>query len=321
MSHNEQPMDISENIDVIGPGQMLREARLALGLTEQQVAQQMNLRPTLLMQIEQEQFDANTPEIFVRGYLKHYAKIVHLDAQDVLSAYAALTIAKHQGTQMQSFSQTTRQKTEHNRLMMISYFIIFLLMALTVVWWMQESDKSTTESNAELVVTENTGSTEQVSPSLELLNSQNNAVNNRNTALVASSGEDEPSLATDLLPVTAEPVEDSALPSIVGNTALITTTAAAINTEVESSAINLEPLSTLVFSFNGDCWVNIFDANGERLAWGIKKSEYVMTLQGKAPFTITLGKPELVTIEYNQQPVDLSNYQSGQIAKFSWPKQ
>ncbi|MEW6998969.1 RodZ domain-containing protein [Colwelliaceae bacterium BS250] len=320
MSDNAQSIDINDNIEVVGPGKMLREARLGLGLTEQQVAKQMNLRPTLIIQIEHDQFDANTPEIYVRGYLKHFAKIVQVDTQTVLSAYAALTIAKHQGTQMQSFSQTTRNKTEHNRLMIISYFIIFLLMALTVVWWMQESDKSTIEAIIGLDVIENTASTEQTTPSVELLNSQNDQINTSDSTSITNINEDEQATA-DLLPVVAESVEKSAVPSNAGNTALIVTKNDAVNAEEESNSSNLEPLSTFVFSFNGDCWVNIFDANGDRLAWGIKKSEYVMTLQGKAPFTITLGKPELVTIVYNQQPVDLSNYQSGQIAKFSWPKQ
>jgi len=75
------------------------------------------------------------------------------------------------------------------------------------------------------------------------------------------------------------------------------------------------------FVFSGDSWVNIFDATGERLAWGIKKSGYVMIITGQAPFKITLGKPELVAIEYKESAVDMTQFDPGNIAKFSLPLQ
>jgi cytoskeleton protein RodZ len=78
-------------------------------------------------------------------------------------------------------------------------------------------------------------------------------------------------------------------------------------------------ISTAVFTFSGDCWVNIYDASGERIAWGIKKSGYVMSVEGVAPLEVTLGKPELAIIEFNGQLVDLSGFNAGNIAKFTLP--
>ena len=60
-----------------------------------------------------------------------------------------------------------------------------------------------------------------------------------------------------------------------------------------------------MFTFNGDCWVNIYDATGERIAWGVKKLGYVMTITGKAPLKVTLGKPELAAIAFNGKKVDM----------------
>jgi len=77
--------------------------------------------------------------------------------------------------------------------------------------------------------------------------------------------------------------------------------------------------STVVFTFAGDCWVNITDATGERVAWGVKKTDYVMTIKGVAPFNVTLGKPELGTIDFAGQNVDMSQFNAGNIAKFTLP--
>jgi cytoskeleton protein RodZ len=78
-------------------------------------------------------------------------------------------------------------------------------------------------------------------------------------------------------------------------------------------------ISTVVFTFSGDCWVNIYDATGERIAWGVKKLGYVMTITGKAPLKVTLGKPELAAIAFNGKQVDMSSFNVGNIAKFTLP--
>jgi cytoskeleton protein RodZ len=86
-----------------------------------------------------------------------------------------------------------------------------------------------------------------------------------------------------------------------------------------TSEIEEVSLDRAVFTFSGDCWVNIYDANNERVAWGIKKQGYVMSIEGKSPFRVTIGKPELVSIAFNDENVDMTQYLSGNIAKFTLP--
>lgn len=79
-------------------------------------------------------------------------------------------------------------------------------------------------------------------------------------------------------------------------------------------------MAQAIFTFAGDCWVNIHDSTGERIAYGIKKAGYVMELNAKAPFEVTVGKPELVSIILNGKTIDMSKYNSGNIAKFTLPE-
>ena len=95
------------------------------------------------------------------------------------------------------------------------------------------------------------------------------------------------------------------------------TVAGNVENKLDESIASL--VANVVFTFSGDCWVNIYDATGERIAWGVKKSGYVMQISGQAPFSITLGKPELVQIDYNDVPVDMTAFNAGNIAKFSLP--
>ena len=75
----------------------------------------------------------------------------------------------------------------------------------------------------------------------------------------------------------------------------------------------------MLMTFNGDCWVNVEDATGEAIAFGVKKAGYVMPLTGRPPFVVTLGAPEVVTIVYEGVPVDMSQFPAGRTAKFDLP--
>ncbi len=308
MSDNKTPIDIGNDVEVKGPGQMLRQARINKDLTEQQVAEYLNLRPSLITEFENDIFSDKIPVTFVRGYLKNYARFVELDVEQVLASFDASN-SKIKAEPMQSFSQTTRQKAENNRLMLIIYLIVFILIGLTVVWWWQES-LATDSSNGGATLTE---------PESSVISQQTDTLDQGNNIPVTQTLNDMAEIPVVGLSSEQQPVANN-----LDADAALSTTIPAANATPESDSVATPAtisMAKYVFTFNGDCWVNIFDADGERLAWGIKKSGYIMSLEGKAPFTITLGKPELVSIEYNQQSIDMSQFLSGQIAKFSWPKQ
>jgi cytoskeleton protein RodZ len=317
MAEVKQQAELSDDIEVMGPGQILAEARIKLGMSVETVAQRLNFTLTLVKHLEQNCFDEKLPETFTRGYLKNYAKLVHVSENDIIASYEMLDVAKLQCAEMQSFSRITKKNAENNRLMWISYFVLAVLIALTVLWWMQESKNteavlttsstqtsSATDENidkpaaTETHIEKQTTNNSQVTPAVNE-NTETNALTETNTAQGLTQSSDDNALST----VTA--------------TAEINTIQTPKN-EYSAKANNALPAQA-VFTFSGDCWVNIYDNTGERVAWGIKKSGYVMTIEGVAPFKVTLGKPELVTIEFNGSVVDLSKFSAGNIAKFTLP--
>jgi cytoskeleton protein RodZ len=89
------------------------------------------------------------------------------------------------------------------------------------------------------------------------------------------------------------------------------------STDPQAESMQSESIEQLVFAFVGECWVDIQDATGERLAYGIKNNGKVMTLRGVPPFEITLGDPSVVRLQHEQQTIDLSHYRAGQTAKIT----
>lgn len=69
------------------PGQMLTEAREALGLTLTEAAAMTRISPTMLSHLEAERYDEYTADVFVRGHLRSYARELDLDEDRVVRVF------------------------------------------------------------------------------------------------------------------------------------------------------------------------------------------------------------------------------------------
>lgn len=64
---------------VLSPGEIFRQTREALNLSLEDVAKEITLRPSILEQLENNEFiQKSTPSIFVKGYVRSYAKFLRL---------------------------------------------------------------------------------------------------------------------------------------------------------------------------------------------------------------------------------------------------
>ncbi|WP_114326295.1 RodZ domain-containing protein [Candidatus Colwellia aromaticivorans] len=309
VASTKQVDELCEDIEVVGPGLMLSEARKKLSLSVEDVSEKLNFKRNVVNNIEQDIFDQSLPATFNRGYLRNYAKLVAVDIDEVLSAYDMLGIAEIQRSEMQSFSNLTVKQAEHSRLMWFSYLIAALLVGLMVLWWLQESKLSVNlfdKPKQEQQISDNVSDIADVNvakKSVEAPESPKAEATELDDITKATS-----SVQKDLKPAISEQNLDAVLEN-------------QIETKAKAKAkTELVPeISTVVFTFSGDCWVNIYDATGERIAWGVKKSGYVMTISGKAPLKVTLGKPELAAIAFNGKQVDMSSFSVGNITKFTLP--
>jgi cytoskeleton protein RodZ len=325
----EHVAEISDDIEIVSPGRMLKEAREMRGLSQQQVADKLNFRKTLVEEIELDQFDLTVPEAFNRGYLKNYAKLVNVAHEDVLNSYDQLGVAKRQYAEMQSFSKGTEKQAEHNMVMWITYLILATLVIATVVWWGQRPSEQPEPIIVETLAVESKVNKAIEHANLLAENKPNSEAITHNpeqqvTDVIASVDAISASLPVlnDVSSETANKLnnaEASAVEQVPANLDLNNSAVDTIGQQAHSDEDLITTLVNVVFTFSGDCWVNISDATGERIAWGVKKSGYIMRISGQAPFSITLGRPELVQIDYNDQSVDMSAFNAGNIAKFSLP--
>jgi cytoskeletal protein RodZ len=70
-------------------GSFLRQEREAKGMSIEEVARATRVPMSSVERLESDQFDELPGEVFVRGFMKSYARAVGIDADEVLARYTA----------------------------------------------------------------------------------------------------------------------------------------------------------------------------------------------------------------------------------------
>jgi cytoskeletal protein RodZ len=72
---------------VTGLGRALRTARTRAGKSVEQASREMRVRPDYLEALEEESFEAFPDDVYVRGFLRSYARYLGLSQEKVISVY------------------------------------------------------------------------------------------------------------------------------------------------------------------------------------------------------------------------------------------
>lgn len=294
---NKEPEN--EVVAEISVGQLLRQAREQRKLTIQQVALQLNLKTEQVERLEQDQPDGKTLETFARGYVRAYGRLLKLPEAELMAALSRQTgSVVSTAKPMRTFSNRTAHQATENRFMWLTYAIIVLLLALLFVWWWQSSYENTTESSTAVRASQPIEArTQQVSPQ-------------PTTDEPAEQASDEP--VASIGGAADNAISEQQLNEMLQQLA-------APSAELVPAA-EVPQLDTLEMRFSENCWIDVVDADGNRIAYGTKQAGYIMQLTGTAPFVITLGNPSVVKINFNQQAFDMSAFPGGRVAKFTIPE-
>ncbi|MFC5078517.1 Cytoskeleton protein RodZ [Vibrio thalassae] len=318
-------------------GTILKEKREALGLTQKQIADRLRLRVAIIQKIEANAFDGEQVATFTRGYLRSYAKAVGIDEKEILGAIEHHIEAQHSEQPMQSFSQKTNKEKHDSRIMKLTWGIFVVIIGISSVWWLQSQQKDTLSE-----IADNTDPAFQVeeptSPKVvaqsELAPAEDDVKTIDVSAIIEAPEQTE---ATTTEPV-SEPVtnKDTSAQQAVVTEATTTEPVSEPVTNKDTSAQQdvvtdekpesdkeqskpTDGLTNLTMTFTGDCWIQLKDADGKTITTGIKKQGDSVNVNGKAPFKVILGAPEKVSMTLASEPVDLSGYTSGKVARFTLP--
>ncbi|PAJ73844.1 hypothetical protein CJF42_13705 [Pseudoalteromonas sp. NBT06-2] len=281
-------------------GYILIKGREEANISVESLASQLNLDVSQLINLENNQYKNLGPEIFVKGYIKSYCKILNLNECEVMQSYQSVE-RNSKENQMQSFSNRFEKETHDSRLMLVSYIVLSIVLGSSgILWWQNQVSKEDVAINAsEVDMT---------------LNAQTESSDSADTTFVT-----EPKISSSINQAQSMSSKEEITAINVQNPTSDLKIAKVNTDTVAPEPLKKVILNKIIMHFSGDSWVEIFDATGERVAFGVKKSGYVMTVNGVAPFAVVLGKQQLVEIELDGEKVDTSSLPTNRLAKFQLP--
>lgn len=313
----------------LSTGVRLRNAREQLGLSQQAVAERLCLKVSTVRDIEEDKAPADLASTFLRGYIRSYAKLVHIPEDELLpmmEKQAPVRAAKV--APMQSFSLGKRRKKRDGWLMSFTWLVLFVVVGLTGAWWWQnhkaQQEEITTmadQSSAEL----NQSNGAQSVP----LSTEGAATSSEPQTAAANAPATEAAPAPEATANTAPATQAQDQNAVVSPSQANVDTAPAATAQADNTAASLptDPAGTvapavdpnaLVMNFTADCWLEVTDATGKKLFSGLQRKDGTLNLTGQAPYKLKIGAPAAVQIQYQGKPVDLSRFiRTNQVARLT----
>lgn len=327
-----------ENSAVHSTGERLRGAREKMGLTQQNVAERLCLKLSTVRDIEEDKSPSDLASTFLRGYIRSYARLVHVPEEELLPMMAKQAPVRSTKIEpMQSFSLGKRRKKRDGWLMSFTWLVLFVVVGLTGAWWWQNhkaaqadlvsmADQSsvTDGDNAQSIPLDGGASNDSTAEPATPAESTNSAVNN-DTAAGNSTVSSAPA-ATAPAQNNSAAATNSANPVVSPSQAPVDNQTAAssqpVNGQLPTASADVaapavDP-NAVIMDFNADCWLEVTDSAGKKLFSGMQRSGGKLSLAGTAPYRLKIGAPAAVQIQYQGQPVDLSRFiRSNQVARLT----
>ncbi len=261
-----------------GPGPMLRLAREARGLSEQQAAEQLNLDVTVVEALERDDLAALGAPVFAKGHLRRYGGLLGIDEEQVLAAYAR--------AQAQPETPTLVPRSRHEMMPdrgrpkwpwvvggALAFMIAAGIAAFVSEYGLRWPGKSADVDGA---LREQT-----------IGAAQSSAVPRQSASPADAPG------ATDG-PGLAEPALASGPPQ-----------------PLPQGHVRVS------LTFTTDSWAEIYDGSGKAVLYDLGRAGTQRAIAAAAPLSVTFGNPSAVTLVVNGRPTAMPPSPAGQtVARF-----
>ena len=119
--------------EVPGPGEQLRTAREAAGMSVHEIATHLRLDSRVILALEADDYEKLPAPIFTRGYLRGYARLLGLPPEPVLQAFEQSDVSPP--SLVADLSVDSKARSGDFPIRIVTYLVIAALIVLVVLWW------------------------------------------------------------------------------------------------------------------------------------------------------------------------------------------
>lgn len=277
-----------DDLDGLQPGAWLRRLREQKSLSVEHIADRLFLNIDVVTALEEGDYASLPPPIFVRGYIRSYAKLLEVPSSDQLvQVYNSLQPDEsipEIPTQIKYKDQVSNVSSKDWRVRLFSYVFFLVIAVFLVLGGVRTLSNNpfgeTDNNNVELPEINNDSATETlVLPNLS----------ETGTAL------------TYIPPLEEEEPVDQVAISVV-------TTDEDVSEEPPVETFTTEQLHTAIINYRQDSWTRVLDNTNEKVFEGIGKAGQSVTIRGEPPFNMRFGVMQGVTVEYKNESLQVENH-------------
>ena len=308
-------------------GKVLTDARIHAGLSQADVAAQMNLLTSTIQALEQDDLHSLPEPPYVHHYLRTYAKIVNLAPRHVVRMYN-----KQCRTEFGYFSQPFSKRGRTSVILWRVGAVLVIAAGLFGLWkgylalqssQLEENSGTAADRTGQASTHIKEGAGGAISGAGitegEAL-AEESVQAGENDAEEGLAGDFSESVGSgeslgDILVAEDVQVEEDLTGNVVGP---VTSEGDSVGASLEDeTAVTVEGQETILLTFTEGCWVEIRDADSKLLVLDLFGPGMTREVRGKAPFDVLLGNSHGVRLEVNGENFDHSGFaRSNRVALF-----
>jgi len=299
MTANKENQKSKVNDPLTTPGERLQLAREEAGLSLEFVSGELYMTATKVKNLEADEYDKLHSAMFIRGYIRSYAKLLKLDDSELIACFDDYTGTKSSASivhmkKVNAQSKDVSGYLSGNKPLVMSLFVIVLMVLVFTL----SGNENTAGAGAGAGAGDGSA---LVNGSIED-EIEADAGKNLDDAFTAdaASATDKFSTAEKSLKITK--VATSADESVAGASGGV-----GIRTSISTVlplTSNSMQLDSLRLTFTDECWVEVTDALNDVLFADVKMAGDSLALEGVAPFNVMLGNVRAVELTFNGKAVD-----------------
>jgi cytoskeleton protein RodZ len=317
-----------------GPGERLRAARLSMGYDLAKLASELHLTTPVVQALEADDYSDIGARVFVRGYLRNYARIVGVPVDSILRQFDEKW--PDDGARQYKLRESPKLPADggpgRGWAGLMTWLVVIGIVVLFLMWWRGYLDGVMPQQIRSTSVVDGENATAlpalpPVEEGLAFLEADNLPADGSlrmpppppdvaPEAETAELGAEQAApLLTDSVESPASTAEagasDRGAPPAIASTQPAAADAAGTGTPVSDGG------KQIVMSFSAPCWVDVRDSEREFKLFGEMPKGTRKVLGGEPPYKMVIGNARAVSITVNGEPFDLTPYAKGNVARFT----
>jgi len=287
-------------------GARLTAERRSLGLSLGDIARQLKLSVRQVEALERDDYASFAGPVFVRGFLRNYAKLLGLDPEQLIAAATPAPVVPTPAVSAVAEERQSAGNPERSRRILTSIVIVALVVIAAVLLASNVArDRRVDAPNND-------------APALQQPPAPSPAVAQAEPPPAAAPA---PSAETPAPPAATVPAAPSSAPAV--------TPQPASGTETAPSVANAEPLAKPRVSvigtgpaqvrivFEGESWVEVRDASGTTIFSRLNAAGTERLIKGNPPLSLVVGNASSVKLIYHDKPIDLLPHTNVDVARIT----